>query len=191
MAEYDISFAALRYRYSPLALAHRNVRITGGDDLTITVTVYDDEDTATLSDLTMATPVLYLYRTRHNRIGNLWDYGFGWASLVDHHQPILTINGFVPSAPSADINFVLDFIRGNYLAASQAEAGQVIFSLQPWQTIQFHGRYGFAVFLATPSGLGQTILRGIMDIERGIATPFTAPPFILGTDNLGGPDVLV
>lgn len=176
MPEYAITFSALLQRPSPIDLTRRNIRTASGDDFVVLVNAYADEDASTPADLTNATCTMFLYRCANGWSG--WDYGwFEWDN-VNWRDPVLSVVGLTATD-------ALPF---------QVPFGQTLFQFQPPVTGGFHGRYAFAVHIATQFAMGATVIRGVMDIERGPVTPYenttSGTEFTLDDSDLDGGDIL-
>lgn len=174
MAEYDIALSAVADRSSWGYLTRRNIIITGGDDFTITLTVYEDEDASAPINTTGAWALLSVFDVRHwgeSWWSRCWDYGFGgWGNFP--RAPLLSIYN--------------DGI-------TDLTAGQFTFEFPPADTQNLRGRFAFVIEYEA-NGAGATIVRGIIEIRPGTGASFPARHgFVLDDgsgdgSSLDGPD---
>ncbi len=178
MAAYDIPFSAIVQPSGPTTQTIRNAVIAAGDDFTVTVTLYADEDANTpIPTLIGAWAQLNFFEVDRRR--DIWDrgYGFGWGygmwwAFGHLPQPILTVQ----NEPAANLS-----------------GGSVTFCMPPQKTAHWRGRYAFTVqFEGT--NCGATVIRGILDVSPGIAFParqvFSLPGVSQPGSALDGPDQL-
>lgn len=177
MAEYDIPLFAIVDRSSWGYLTRRNVIVTAGDDFSVTLTVYEDEDATTPITTIGAWSILSIYDGERHFGSDFWgfwsrswDYGmWGWAGRQPH--PLFQVF----NAPISDPTL-----------------GQFVFAVPPADTRCLSGRFAFVIQYEGTSA-GASIVRGIMEIRPGMVFP-DRNGFVLddGSGNgsyLDGPDV--
>lgn len=177
MAEYDVPVFAIQQRSSWGYLSRRDAIVTGGDDFTLTLTIYADEDAETPVSTQGAWALLSLYDLGHSGLWNWWgsvrwDYGLGvWGGRTPP-RPVLQLY-------NAPVYF--------------PDLGQLPFDFTPETTQNISGRFGFIIEYEGTSA-GASVVRGVMEIRPGLAFP-PRNGFVLddGTGDgsyLEGPDVL-
>lgn len=177
MAARDIPFSALLQPANPARQTVRNAVISSGDDFTVTITLYQDEDAnAPIASLIGVWAFISFFDIEHhfrfwNHRGGCWDYGFGWPDGRIPH-PILTVQ----SNPVTDVT-----------------SGSLVFAVPPEKTQRWRGRYAFIVQFEGVDA-GSTIIRGILDVSPGLVFP-ARPVFSLAGagvagSSLDGPDAM-
>ena len=165
MPTYSLSTS--RTVLNPITAQVWNVSIRRGDDVTIALTVYED-DSATPLDVSAARSRLYLRPDGYSERFH-WDYGRGW--LGDAGYP----------------DCGADMVMQDGLAVPSA-LGRINFVLTAGQTLLLHGRYRMLLQVALNDGSVPTV-EGILQLRAGGAVTPAAmlPSAVFGIGALDPP----
>ena len=155
--------ATSRMSFNPVRVQQWNVSIRAGDDFSLALSCYDDDD-GTVTDLTGSASALALFRDDASYDGHAWGYGcdYGWGWFTLRRQPEAVIAGVNAVTPGL-INFVIP-------AAT---------------TAGFWGRYRIALQVGTSEGL-YTQVEGILQTRRGLGAGLLSGALAPGTPGAAG-----